>query len=183
MQWCCGYAPYPNPDPVGYVRTVYVYSIYVEGLYQWCGSGSGSVGSISQRYGSGSESFDQQAKIVRKTLIPTALWLLFDFLSCKNYVNVPSKSNHQKNFLTKISFLLASWRSMTKIAGSGSASGSGFESGSISQRHGSAYPDPDPDPHQNVMDPLHCQAFSPVVLIGSPAPSPASEWFGGGHTR
>jgi hypothetical protein len=35
---------------------------------------------------------------------------------------------------------------MTKIAGS--------ESGSISQRHGSA--DPDPDPHQNVMDPQHC---------------------------
>jgi hypothetical protein len=38
---------------------------------------------------------------------------------------------------------------MTKIAGSGSESGSG----SISQRHGSAYPDP--DPHQNVMDPQH----------------------------
>jgi hypothetical protein len=35
---------------------------------------------------------------------------------------------------------------MMKIAGS--------ESGSISQRHGSA--DPDPDPHQNVMDPRHC---------------------------
>ncbi len=35
------------------------------------------------------------------------------------------------------------WRSMTKIAGSGS--------GSISQRHGSE----DPDPHQNVMDPEH----------------------------
>ncbi len=37
---------------------------------------------------------------------------------------------------------------MTKIAGSGS------ESGSISQRHGSV--DPDPDLHQNVMDPEHC---------------------------
>jgi hypothetical protein len=36
---------------------------------------------------------------------------------------------------------------MTKIAGSGSKSGSG----SISQRHGSA----NPDPHQNVMDPEH----------------------------
>jgi hypothetical protein len=36
---------------------------------------------------------------------------------------------------------------MTKIAGSG------FESGSISQRHGSA--DPDQDPPQNVMDPQH----------------------------
>ncbi len=40
---------------------------------------------------------------------------------------------------------------MMKIAGSGSTSGS--ESGSISQRHGSA----DPDPHQNDMDPQHCQ--------------------------
>ena len=30
----------------------------------------------------------------------------------------------------------------------------GSESGSISQRHGSA--DPDPDPPQNVMDPQHC---------------------------
>jgi len=28
----------------------------------------------------------------------------------------------------------------------------GSESGSVSQRHGSA----DPDPHQNVMDPQHC---------------------------
>jgi hypothetical protein len=38
---------------------------------------------------------------------------------------------------------------MTKIAGSGSESGT--ESGSTIQRHGSA----DPDPHQNVMDPQH----------------------------
>jgi hypothetical protein len=37
---------------------------------------------------------------------------------------------------------------MMKIEGSGS----GFESGSISQRHGYA----DPDPQQNVMDPKHC---------------------------
>ncbi len=42
-------------------------------------------GSISQKYGSGSDSgsFYRQAKIVRKTLIPSALWLLFDFLSLK----------------------------------------------------------------------------------------------------
>jgi hypothetical protein len=38
---------------------------------------------------------------------------------------------------------------MTKIAGSGSASGSN------SQRHESADPDLDPDSHQNVMDPQH----------------------------
>ncbi len=43
--------------------------------------GSGS-GSISQRYGSGSESFYHQAEIVRKTLIPTVFvtsFLLFIF--------------------------------------------------------------------------------------------------------
>ncbi len=43
---------------------------------------------------------------------------LFDFLSLKNDVNTPSKSNKPKFFL-RIIFLLASWRSMTKIAGSG----------------------------------------------------------------
>jgi hypothetical protein len=42
--------------------------------------------------GSGSGSFYQQAKIVRKSLIPTVLRLLNDFLSKKNVVNVPSKS-------------------------------------------------------------------------------------------
>jgi hypothetical protein len=31
-------------------------------------------------------------------LIPTVLLILFDFLSLKNDVNVPSKSNKQKNF-------------------------------------------------------------------------------------
>jgi hypothetical protein len=50
-------------------------------------------GSDSQRYGSGSGSFYHHAKIVRKTWIPTVLLLLFDFLSLKNDVNVPSKSN------------------------------------------------------------------------------------------
>jgi hypothetical protein len=44
---------------------------------------------------------------------------------------------------------------MTKIAGSGSASGS------ISQKHGSA--DPDPDPHQNVMDPQHCLKWYSLI--------------------
>ncbi len=86
-------------------------------------------GSISQRYGSRSRSFYHQAKIARKTLIPTVWWLLFDFLSLKNDVNVPAKSNKQKKFKKKISFWLVSWRSMRKLAGS--------------------------DPHQNVMDPQH----------------------------
>ncbi len=78
--------------------------------------------------------------MVGKTLNPIVLWLLYDFLSLKNDVNVPSKSNKQKNI-----FLLTSWRSLTKIAGSGSASGS------ISQGYGSA----DPDPYQNFLDPQH----------------------------
>jgi hypothetical protein len=55
-------------------------------------------GSICQRYGSGSGSFYHQAKIVRKSLIPTVLWLILDFLSFKNDVNIPSKSKKQKNF-------------------------------------------------------------------------------------
>jgi hypothetical protein len=91
--------------------------------------------------GSGPGSFYHPAKIVRKTSIPTVLWLLFDAFSLNNDVNVPSKSTKQENR----SFLeVASWRSMMKIAGSGF----------ICQRHVSA--DPDPDPHQNVMDPQHC---------------------------
>ncbi len=51
-------------------------------------SGSAS-GSVSHKYGSGSGSYHHQAKIVRKTLISTVLWLLYDFLSLKNDVNVP----------------------------------------------------------------------------------------------
>ncbi len=51
----------------------------------------GPLGSVSQRYGSGS--FYRQAKIVRKPLIPIVLLLLYDFLSSNNELNVPSKSN------------------------------------------------------------------------------------------
>ncbi len=54
-------------------------------------------GSVIIFYGSGSGSFHQQAKKVRKTLIFTILRLLFDFLSMKTDVNVPSKSKKQKN--------------------------------------------------------------------------------------
>jgi hypothetical protein len=50
----------------------------------------------SQPWCCGSESFDYQAKIVRKTLIPSVLRLLYDFLSSKNDVKVRSKSNKQK---------------------------------------------------------------------------------------
>ncbi len=63
-------------------------------------SGNPGSGSTSQRYGSGSGSgsgsFYHQAKIVRKTLIATVLRLHLDFLSLKNDVNEPSKSNKLK---------------------------------------------------------------------------------------
>jgi hypothetical protein len=76
--------------------------------------------------------------------------------------------------------------------------GSGSESGSISQRHGSADPDPDPDPHQNVMDPQHCHKVrtdkeyhgvsplcrnwdSPTPLFSKRVcPPPPGTWGGGG---
>ncbi len=83
-------------------------------------------GSISQRYGfwSGSGSFYHHAKMVNK----------------------PSKSNKQKKLFKKIIFLFASWRSMTKIAGSGSRIRSRIHlseawilgSGSTPKCHGSA---------------------------------------------
>jgi hypothetical protein len=49
------------------------------------------------------------SQILRKTLIPTVLCLLSDFLSLKNYVDVPvpPKSNKQKFFINN-NFLLAS---------------------------------------------------------------------------
>ncbi len=56
-------------------------------------------GSISQRYGSGSGSFYDQAKIVRKNIDSYCFVTSFGlFLSLKNDVNVPSKCNKQKNF-------------------------------------------------------------------------------------
>ena len=122
-------------------------------------------GSTSQKYGSGSGSgygsYYHHAKIARQILIPWDFETLSDFLSLKNDVNVHSNSNLQKNFFIFFSFLLASWRSLMKIAGYGS--------GSISQRHRSA--DPHPDPHQNVMDPQHwlylpqCVQYLAVVIV------------------
>jgi hypothetical protein len=79
----------PNPDP--------------SNPYVFGPPGFGSV-FISQRHGSRSGSFYHQATKVRKTLIPIVLLLLVDFLSLKNDVNVPSKSNKQKNVLKKLVF-------------------------------------------------------------------------------
>jgi hypothetical protein len=80
--------PDPNPDPPD------------PHVFGPPGSGSGS-GFCS---GSGSGSFYHHAKIVRKTLIPTIFFTLFDFLSLKNDVNVASKSNKQKNCVKKLFF-------------------------------------------------------------------------------
>ncbi len=103
-------------------------------VFRLPGSGSGSS---SHRYGSGSGSgsFYHQAKIVRKTLIPrycfvTSFWLLHLYKWFKMYLQ---KVISRKTFFI-ISLLLASWRLMTKIEGSGS--------------------------HQNVMDPQHWKRAS-----------------------
>ncbi len=82
-------------------------------------------GSSSQRYGSGSRSFYHHTKIVKKSwfCLPF-LWLLFDFLSVKTIVNVPSKSNKQKNLgknLLLVRILSATdEKSRIQIQGSGS---------------------------------------------------------------
>ncbi len=137
------------------LHVLWLLSIFMFGLFMLYGSVAnpnpdppdphvfGPPGSGS---GPGSGSFCHQAKIVRKTLIPTALWPLFDFLSLKMMQAYIQKVISKKTCLKNLVFLLPSWRSMTKIAGSGS----------INKRHGSADPDPDPDPLQNVMDPQHC---------------------------
>ncbi len=51
--------------------------------YQSCGSGAGSI--ITDP--APDPSVHHQAKIVRKTLIATVLWLLYDFLTLKKYAN------------------------------------------------------------------------------------------------
>ncbi len=86
----------PDPDPY---------------VFEPPGSASGSVICL---YGS----FHQQAKM-KKTLISTVLWLFYDFLSLMNDVNPPSKRIKHSNLKEIFSFLLASWRSLTKRAGSG----------------------------------------------------------------
>ncbi len=85
---------------------------------QCCGSGSAAVWSVRfwasririhykrHRSGSGSGSFYHHAKLVRKPLSPNVLWLINDFLSLKNDVNVVSKSNSTKN-VEKNLFLVA----------------------------------------------------------------------------
>ncbi len=108
----------------------------------------GPLGFVGQRCGSRSESFDYQAKVVRKTLIPTVL-LLNVFLSLKNDVNVVMY------LLQVISNKILSpyWRSLTKIAGAGA--------GSVSQRYESA----DPDSYQKVTDLQPCSLGTILALL------------------
>ncbi len=121
------YAEYSKPVPLSHIHINTVTQCYgfgSVGPYVFGPPGSGS-GSVCQRYGS--EYFYHQAKNLEKHwFLLTSLWLFI----LENDLNVPSKSNTQTN-LEKISFLMASWRSMT-IAGSGA--------GYISQRHGSPIP-------------------------------------------
>ncbi len=107
-------------------------------------TGSGSTpksGTISHRYesGSGSGSFYHQAKIVRATLKPTVLQLLWLFIFEK-LCKCSSKKKWAENFFFKLVFC---WRleGQLRIAGCGP----------ISVRHGPAVP----DGHQNVTDPEH----------------------------
>ncbi len=102
-----------------------LYSSVLDPNSQRYTSGSGFD---SQRYSSGSGSrpgcFHDKANTVRKTLFSAVLWL-YDFLLLKNDVNAPTKRNKQNN-----KFLLASWRSLRKRAGSRA----GFGCGSVSPR-------------------------------------------------
>jgi hypothetical protein len=119
------------------------FAVFRSSVFGPPGSKSGSV-----IYSCGSWSFHQQKKMKKNHdfyCFVTALWLIII-----NDVNVPSKRNKHKKL-----FLLASWRSLTKRAGSGSASRS------VSQKYRPE--DPDPDPYQNVTDPEHCLKSSHLV--------------------
>jgi hypothetical protein len=84
----CTSVPDPNPDP-------HVF-------------GPPGSGSISQRYGSGSGygsgSFSHQAKIIRKTLIPTICDFFWNFYLLK-WCKCNSKSNKQKIFCSNLVFV------------------------------------------------------------------------------
>jgi hypothetical protein len=82
-----------------------------------------------------------QAKIVRKILIPIVCVTFYVFLSLKNDVTVPSKSNKPKNFC---GFFL-------KVTDENCRIRSRIRNGTVSQRYGSL----DPDPYQYVTDPQH----------------------------
>ncbi len=119
------------------IRMRYVLSM--PGVHQKQCCGSGSVCSGASRF------LPSRANKVRKNLISTILWLLFDFLSMQTHVNVPSKSNKLKCWKI-IYFLLASCQPLTKKKANSGC-------GSVSQWYISA--DPDQDQYKNVTDPQH----------------------------
>ncbi len=93
---------------------------------QYCGSGSFCFWTFTIRirnYLFGSGSFHHQANCCFVTLW---LFIVKDWWTCR----VPLKSNKQKD-VEKNVFLLSSWRSLTKRAGSGSGAGSVRGSGSV----------------------------------------------------
>ncbi len=114
-------------------------------MYQCCGSGSESGSNGSTCFWASRIRIHwsdvwiririllSSCKNSKKNLDSYYLVTLFDFYLWIDE-NVASKSKKQKKLVLKTSFLLASWRPMTKIAGSGSGSES------ISQRHGSMDP-------------------------------------------
>jgi hypothetical protein len=69
--------------------------------------------------GTGSRYFYHKAKIVTKILIPTVLWLLYDFLWMMYDVNVLSKSNKRENLGNKIVFCSLLENNSIRIRGSG----------------------------------------------------------------
>jgi hypothetical protein len=109
--------------------------------------------------GSGSGSFYHQAKKNKKNHDSYCFVTFFLFFIFENDVQIPSKSNNkQKKIDKKLVFRWHLGRVNDENSRIRIASRSGSESGSISQRHGSA--DPDPDPSQNVMDLQHWYLYS-----------------------
>ena len=98
-------------------------------IHMFFGPPGSASRSTSQRHGSGfgssSGSFYHQAKIVRKTLIPTVLWLLYDFLPLENDLNVPSKKIPCCHAVLRIRYIVIIRGSVPLTNGSGSGSDTG----------------------------------------------------------
>jgi hypothetical protein len=92
---------------IGALRGVCKYDIRHTEMLEHHSTESGSTGSmcfLSSRI----RILLSSCKNNKKNLESYYFVTLFDFLSLKNNVNVPSKSNKQKKLCEKISFLLAS---------------------------------------------------------------------------
>ncbi len=84
---------------------------------------------------------DPHQQVKKPWFLGTSLLLFICEEWCTN-VHVPSNMSKHKNQEKNNYFLLASWRSLTIRAGSGS--------GSVSQKFGSEGPNPHPDPYENL---------------------------------